>query len=77
MSDRCNSCNAEIVWAVTERGHAMPMDYPGENRLVIIGQRGGQDLVAVRMTYVSHFATCPHGAAWRHRRSSDGPRPEA
>ena len=73
----CRSCGAEIIWAQTDSGKAMPMDAepvlpPGLFILV----RGGSLLFArslasshaqVPSLYQSHFATCPN--ADEHRQS--------
>jgi hypothetical protein len=70
----CRSCKQPIRWAVTEKGHRMPVDPapradgnvtltaqgPDEPPLARVGQGGNGP------RYVSHFATCPD--APRHRR---------
>jgi hypothetical protein len=41
MSDVCSSCNAPIVWALTERGKRMPVDAePVEDGNVLLSHRG-------------------------------------
>jgi hypothetical protein len=68
MADQsnCRSCNAPILWIVTNPGgKRMPLDAKPEKRFVI---EGGQAFS--RDTYVSHFATCPNAA--QHRKPKDG-----
>lgn len=60
----CKSCNAPIYWAKTESGKAIPLDRPGESRVVIEAGRA-----KVRQTFVAHFATCPN--ADKHRKGKD------
>jgi len=72
---RCSSCRAEIIWAATEAGKAIPLDpvmSPAGNLIAIEGRPG----LTVRtkapllerhlVGYVPHFATCPQ--ADNHRR---------
>jgi len=70
---RCKSCDAEIIWAVTEAGNRIPIDAepierpPNQFLLVEIDN----EVVAHRAVeplYITHFATCPH--ADEHRRTS-------
>jgi len=79
---RCRDCPAEIVWARTPFGKAMPVDadpHPDGN-VRLVEQPGAapsaitlrlDDLRAVRAAgdplYRSHFATCPNAAARRRR----------
>ena len=66
---RCKSCQAPITWAVTEGGKKIPLDAASkERRACVIGEEpDGSPGVAIRDTYLSHFATCPDAA--KHRRS--------
>lgn len=57
---QCSSCQAEIVWIKTLKGRAAPCDAKPVSILTLDG--------AVVRGYVSHFATCPNGAAHRKRR---------
>jgi hypothetical protein len=78
--NRCRSCQAEVVWVITERGRRMPLDAePRYDGNVVIqvdaeGQevghylRRGDVLKPGTPRYVSHFSTCPD--AERHRRSA-------
>ena len=82
MSDRCRSCQAPIVWAVTANEKRMPVDaepVPDGNLILtsddpprvimhVLGQASLFD-EPDPPRYVSHFATCPH--ADRHRRKDD------
>jgi hypothetical protein len=60
MSDKCDSCKAEIKWLRTERGHFMPVNA----ETVAEG-----DKIFKPGVHVSHFATCPY--ADRHRKSKE------
>ena len=61
MPSLCKSCQAKITWAKSVNGKPMPLDFPGEKRIVV-----DEDGVAhVLDTFVSHFATCPFAAAHR------------
>jgi len=64
----CKSCGAEIIWAKTQKGKAIPLDPKPEKRVVLEHPDGPMfDAVATVVdTYVSHFATCPD--ADKHRR---------
>jgi hypothetical protein len=55
MPSFCKSCEAKITWVKTAAGRPMPLDFPGEKRVVV------QDGIGyVLDTYISHFATCPN-----------------
>jgi len=57
----CKSCGAQIVWAKTASGRAMPLDARPERRVVIDG-----GVARVVDAYIAHWATCTH--AEDHRR---------
>jgi len=59
----CKSCGAQIVWAKTASGRAMPLDARPERRVVLDG-----GVARVVDAYVAHWATCPH--AGEHRRQT-------
>lgn len=66
MAERgqCKSCNAHVLWVVTENGKRMPLDFAPERRFVV--EAGVEPMKAkMRNTYVSHFATCPNAGRWR------------
>lgn len=74
-TSRCNSCGAEIVWARSEGGRAMPLDAePVEGGNVELLADGTAIVLKKEeaASYLpgtlrkSHFATCPHAA--RHRK---------
>lgn len=68
---RCRSCDAPIIWTVTEKGKKMPVDAGpidgGDFDLadgdpptaVFVGSPHG--------SYSSHFATCDHADSWRKK----------
>lgn len=63
----CRSCGAAIVWVRMEpSGKRMPVDVDSLGQRVVLD--GSQTRGAMRLTGVSHFATCPHAA--QHRRAS-------
>jgi hypothetical protein len=76
---RCRSCNAEILWARTERGKKMPLDadaYTGlaPGGLFVLREIDDWDgplalaawgLLGTEPHYRSHFATCPDAADHR------------
>lgn len=73
---RCASCNAAVVWVVTEAGKRMPVDaVPSDKGNLIL--RDGKALHESKVPeaerpaerYTSHFATCPQGEKWRRRSS--------
>jgi hypothetical protein len=73
---RCKSCNAEIIWTVTEKGRRMPVD--AEQKLggnIVLRPREYLPPVAFYvkanehvLAHVSHFVTCPQAA--QHRKTS-------
>lgn len=62
----CRSCNAPITWAATPNGKSMPLDHPGEHRVVV----GADGFARVVATYTSHFATCAQADQHRQTRSA-------
>jgi hypothetical protein len=81
MADRCRSCQAEIIWAVTTKGNAVPLDVAEERRMVFvtaddtkrIAERdsvldGDAKTVRLVPTFTNHFATCPDAESWRKKK---------
>jgi hypothetical protein len=67
----CKSCGASIVWAVTEGGRRIPLDYEPIGRTVFRLVRTHEPseppmALTVDAAYVTHFVTCPN--AEQHRR---------
>lgn len=65
---RCASCDAPVFFVRTTKGKTMPV----EPTLATDGNIEIRDGVAHVVApgqgaYVSHFASCPHAAAWRRR----------
>ena len=66
---KCRSCGADIVWAKTTKGKAIPLDpAPVEGGNIYLS---ADDVALVttpgeRPLHVSHFTTCPQAA--EHRR---------
>lgn len=71
-SDKCKSCGDRIIWAITEKGKAMPVNAEAAARITLEAAPGPDERPTVRFvrTYTSHFATCPHAAG--HRKSPKG-----
>lgn len=67
----CRSCGATIEWAITAKGHRIPLD-PGDhdNGNIIVDNRGQATYVADRDRPLrrSHFASCPNAGRHRKRR---------
>lgn len=86
MSDRCQSCQAEILWARTPSGRRIPLDAePNPDGNVIL--TGYEDeartltkaeLPAYRARgwriWMPHHATCPNADEWRRRERRIRPR---
>jgi len=53
--ERCKSCGAEIVWARTDAGKAIPLS------VATAQTRDG------RQWLLSHFADCEHAKEWKRR----------
>lgn len=56
----CKGCGAEVVWAKTTSGKAMPLDAKAERRFILRDENA-----ALVETYTSHFATCPKASEFR------------
>lgn len=71
---RCRSCEAEIIWASTVTGKAMPIDAaPSESGNLVYGNgavstASDEDRRLHRPRYTSHFATCPDAPRFRKAR---------
>jgi hypothetical protein len=86
IPERCRSCEAPILWAFTESGKLMPVDYEprwdGNIGLRFCRNSGRRYLVAVYLTqadlhsrlwperFVSHFVSCSDSDSWRRRKSN-------
>lgn len=77
---RCRSCDAEIVWATTAVGKAMPLDAipndAGNVEVTTDAQSGLLRVIAVHKeppmfgeapVYMPHHGTCPNANEWRKR----------
>jgi hypothetical protein len=76
-TEKCRSCPAQVIWAVTERGKTMPVNVapvPGGN-VLLTEQYGRLTAVVVPAKRAfgrkdlrkSHFVDCPDAAKWRRR----------
>lgn len=86
--DHCKSCDARIIWAVTERGKSMPVDADpvadevGGGNVQLVPQADGRAPLAKVLSVaaqfgktnlrLSHFATCKFAA--QHRGAGKGRR---
>lgn len=73
----CRSCGAQIIWARTERGKAMPVDAQStpDGNLVLTEEPTGEliarvDARPMRQRYTSHFQTCPNADSHRRPRGA-------
>jgi hypothetical protein len=77
--EKCSSCSADIIWAVTINAKAMPVDaVPVAGANVAIEYRPGMTPLARVLTvaqqfgrknlHLPHHASCPDAAKWRRRR---------
>ncbi|UVT24951.1 hypothetical protein NXT08_22380 [Rhodococcus pyridinivorans] len=78
---RCGTCRADIVWASTEKGNAIPVEpasTPNGNlmlstvagvRLAAVVKGSRRDALAAAGVplYLSHFVSCPQASQWRNR----------
>lgn len=76
--DSCSSCHKPIIWAVTTRAKAMPINAePETDGNIALDFRPGMDPLARVLNTTqqfgrknlrkSHFATCPQADKWRKR----------
>jgi len=75
--NRCKSCSAPIIWAITKTGNRMPVDArPHPNGNVQLTQEGsatpwatvhkqGPGLFDEWVGHMPHHATCPDADKWR------------
>lgn len=77
-TEQCRSCDAPIIWAVTNRGTNIPIDAEpssdGNIRLIDRSTLGVAPQAMVLSTtarfgkrelYTSHFVACPQATQWR------------
>jgi hypothetical protein len=72
----CRTCGAEIVWAPTRNKKTpMPLDAEPNSRGNVVIENGlaivlgplEELLLAGKIRYMPHHATCPQGKDWRRR----------
>lgn len=76
---KCRSCNADILWCVTESGKKMPLDTQScsDGTVAILPDDTYKVLSAVELLtwegpkFKSHFATCPNHARHRRKKTND------
>ena len=74
MAEHCKTCGAEIVWAMTLNGRAIPLAVASkQKRFAIQRSNYGADYAAQVDTYLSHFADCPNADEHRKKEASNGP----
>lgn len=66
MSERgtCKSCGAAILWAETESGRMIPLDYEPESRYVLSAATTPMKAVR-RNTFTCHLNTCKYPDRWK------------
>ncbi len=79
---RCRGCGANIYWAESTRGKAIPLDAePAEGGNLVLQRRLDGVLVAMVVKadempgaprFVSHFSTCVDAAKFRRARKPSG-----
>lgn len=77
-TEKCRTCQADIIWAVTERDRDMPVDaQPTPDGTVLLEQTGSRLVARVLPAHrafgrkdlrKSHFATCKDADKWRRQR---------
>jgi hypothetical protein len=73
LIQKCRSCGADIVWAVTPSGARQPLDAKPDKRIALeMSDDGAPPLARIVNTYTPHHATCPDAERWRKRRGKDG-----
>jgi len=55
----CRSCNAEILFVETAKGHMMPVNYKPEFE---------NDKEYDKTKHISHFSTCPEADKFRKKK---------
>jgi hypothetical protein len=78
MSEKCRSCGASILWALTERHKRIPIDEKPvpDGNIILLDQGNFRPMLALYNSdpppdvdrYKSHFATCKQAEQWRKRR---------
>jgi hypothetical protein len=71
----CRSCDARIIWIVTESGKRMPVDAKPAGKFIVLNDDDPPKGSLVP-GYVSHFATCPQAADWRGKETTNEPAAE-
>ncbi len=65
MGAQCRTCEAPIVWALTQNGKKMPLDAEPSAEGTFVLMNGStwrakpEDIAVHRPLHTSHFATCP------------------
>lgn len=68
---RCRSCGADVIWATSTNGKAMPMDAqpdPKGTFVIVVGKARkatAEDDRLHRPRHTCHFATCEQADEWR------------
>jgi hypothetical protein len=75
-AEKCRSCGADVIWALSRNGKPMPFDAkPVTGIYYLIDGIHPEEKLAVHATrpetgplFRSHFATCPDAEKWRKHR---------
>ena len=69
---KCKACQAEMIWAETDKGRRIPLDATPEKRFLlgdeVEGSWGDTRIATMVDVYTSHFATCPNANQFRKKR---------
>jgi hypothetical protein len=77
-TEACRSCSAQVIWATTDKGKAMPVDAePAEKGNVALSTNDKGRVIARvvpphlafgrKDLRLSHFVRCPQARQWRQR----------
>lgn len=78
---KCKWCPCEILWAVTDKGHRIPLDpAPSDRGNLALEFRPGAVPIATVVDpskvsgplWIAHMATCP---GWQKKRRGQKPKP--
>jgi hypothetical protein len=77
MTDRCRSCDAEIIWARTVNGKLQPFDAKPTKGTILsaVAPEDAPELAGMEGPFAKvvdiwtpHHSTCPQGRSWRRDR---------
>ena len=78
QSTTCRTCNAEILWCITDTGKRMPVDAKPIKGMILEQKDHGKGLElygTMGAVYISHFATCPAASKYHKSKESKAHKP--